>query len=190
MTMNSLSTNQKNLKNAFILPISFFIITLLLVVAIYFMHQTIRNQHMLHATVNQVKLDQGKEIGEKILLDLYANQGREILKNRISQEPKIYVRSNPIYPEDMAIVFSFIDETSTKCIVQMSIFLLKSEEKGILTHPLLRVPLYVNAYRKCYVLSHQYISSYFLTMKYTISTEEETDGNILNKEIVKIYYNG
>jgi hypothetical protein len=181
---------QKNQKNAFILPISFFIITLLLVVAVYFMQQTIRNQHMLQASLNQIKLDQGKEIGERILLDLYAKEGREITKNRISEEPKLYVRSSPLYPEDMAIVFSFIDETSTKCIIQMSIFVLKSEEKGILTHPLLRVPLYVNAYRKCYVLSHQYISSYFLTMKYTISTEEETTGDILNKEIVKIYYNG
>jgi hypothetical protein len=190
MKMGTMYVQQKTQKNAFILPISFFIITLLLVVAIYFMHQTIRNQHMLHATVNQVKLDQGKEIGERILMDLYAKQGCEIMKNRISEEPKIYVRSNPLYPEDMVIVFSFIDETSTKCIVQLSIFVLKSEEKGIFTHPLLRVPLYVNAYRKCYVISHQYISSYSLTMKYTISTEEETNGSILNKEIVKIYYNG
>jgi hypothetical protein len=177
-------------RKGFALPAVVFIISLLLLLSIYFMQQTIRNQLAMQAQLDQIKMDQAKEVGEMIVLDLYKNGGREGLKLQLSQQPKVYIKSSPLHVEDMVLVYTFINETSTKIICQMSVFLLKPDQQGITSHPLLKVPLYVNSYHKCYVLSHQYIYPTTLTMKYTISTEEETNGKILKREIAKVYYRG
>ncbi|MDD4028693.1 MAG: hypothetical protein PHX86_03105 [Caldisericia bacterium] len=177
-------------RKGFALPSVVFIISLLLLLSVYSIQQTLRNQLVVQASLDQMKLDQAKEAGEFILLDLFKTAGKDGFKMQLLEQPKVYLKSSPVHPEDIVLVYTFINETSTKMICQMSAFMLKPDQKGIYTHPLLQVPLYVNSYYKCYVLSHQYIYSPSLTMKYTISTEEATSGKILKREIAKVFYSG
>ena len=175
-------------KHTFTLPIVMFVISLCVVLCIFSYQQLYREK--IHANVfsMQNKMEMALKMGEKTLVNTIKIQGYEAAKDSIVASPVVFLKSESTGDYNIVLTYSWITRKLAGEVYYVSAFLLKPEYIGDTTVPVVRVPIYLNAYRRCNVIPNKYVQSAHMTIEYIISYEPESLGEIFHTELKRINY--